>query len=92
VVVTGLTANQRAAVGLYEVDIPKLAVVLEVEQDARHLPSDLRNHAGTEINHPSIDSWYVGVGIEHGNSIANKRRIRFPVNRQRSDPICGIVI
>ena len=32
-----LTANRRATVGLYEVNIPKLAVVLEVEQDARHV-------------------------------------------------------
>jgi hypothetical protein len=33
----GLTANRRATVGLSEVGIPKLAVVLEVEQDARHV-------------------------------------------------------
>ena len=38
-------------------------------------PSNLRNQARTEVHHSSIDLRHVAVGIEHENSIANKRRI-----------------
>ncbi len=33
-----------------------------------------RYEAGTEINHSLIDAWQMGVRVEHGTSIAKKRR------------------
>jgi len=31
------------------------------------------NEAGTEVDHPAIDSRYVGVGVEHGNHYRRRK-------------------
>jgi hypothetical protein len=31
------------------------------------------NKAGTEVDHPVIDSWHVGIGVEHGDSIDGEK-------------------
>ena len=44
------------------------------------------NEAGTQVDHPSIDSRYVRVRVEHEHSIANKRRIGGLVPAKKSRP------